>query len=578
MITPERVDSSSLQEVWAYKFLERKGWTHRRGTTAKVAPEAELASARSRFLERISSARIHGAIPDSMVINFDHTQCLMLPSSKCTFNPKGATSVPISFTDDKRGVSVVLGCSMTGDKLPMQAIYKGKTARSTPHSHPCLEHRDDVLLTSNLRGWANETTTIEYLQKAIVPYFIKKRQELGLESDHPGLAVYDQFRGQITEEVLRSFEEANITVVLVPGGWTSHLQPLDLTVMANFKRSIKLSFGEWLAEQTRKREEKLKKLNQKADRNAKRAAKGKDPKDVAESEPMSKWMKELTKTKNIRGPQIEWIVTALDSITKNSITAGFIKAGIVNPVNPPELLFEYSNEEDDDFIRVTTPTGKCKKQLDDIVPPVKNPKLELPTVVEVKSFPTPNASANTLLTESDLSYVFKFMCNREPIRFRGCFPLDLACPPEVRSCEHEFMFLNTAPHTSVGSHWLLAVTTIGEGNSLVVVDPRLDCITSTTKAALRFAFSNFDISFIKTGVQPATNNVICGYVVLFWALNMNHAYVSGSNLNIQDIVIKPPPGWYAEVNALLQTRQQSFRFWTETNPNSLGTQDQPVEL
>ena len=49
-------------------------------------------------------------------------------------------------------------------------------------------------------------------------------------------------------------------------------------------------------------------------------------------------MKELTKTKNIRGPQIGWIVTDLDSITKNTIMAGFIKAGIVNPANPPELL------------------------------------------------------------------------------------------------------------------------------------------------------------------------------------------------------------------------------------------------
>ena len=159
------------------------------------------------------------------------------------------------------------------------------------------------------------------------------------------------------------------------------------------------------------------------------------------------------------------------ALRKNSITAGFIKAGIVNPVNPPELLLKYSNEDDDDFIRVTTPTGKCKKQLDDIVPPVKNPKLELPIVVEVKSFPTPYASANT---QKVICLTYSSSCvTSEPIRFRGCFPLDLACPPEVRSCEHEFMFLNTAPHTSVGSHWLLAVTTIGEGNSLVVVDPRL---------------------------------------------------------------------------------------------------------
>ena len=56
--TPERVDLV-LQETWAYRFLER---THRRGITAKVAPEAEFLSARSRFLERISSARVQGAI------------------------------------------------------------------------------------------------------------------------------------------------------------------------------------------------------------------------------------------------------------------------------------------------------------------------------------------------------------------------------------------------------------------------------------------------------------------------------------------------------------------------------------
>ena len=86
--------------------------------------------------------------------------------------------------------------------------------------------------------------------------------------DHPGLAVYAQFRGQITEEVLRRFEEANTTVILVQGGWTSHLRPLDLTVMANFKEASSF-LGEWMTEQMRKREEKLKKSKQKADRNFK---------------------------------------------------------------------------------------------------------------------------------------------------------------------------------------------------------------------------------------------------------------------------------------------------------------------
>ena len=71
------------------------------------------------------------------------------------------------------------------------------------------------------------------------------------------------------------------------------------------------------------------------------------------------------------------------------------------------------------------------------------------------------------------------------------------------SCEHEFMFLNTAPHTTVGSHWLLAITTIGEGNSLVVVG-----LVWTASPALPKLHSLLLLgiltSFIKTGVQLTT--------------------------------------------------------------------------
>ena len=117
---------------------------------------------------------------------------------------------------------------------------------------------------------------------------------------------------------------------------------------------------------------------------------------------MSKWMKELTKTKS----QIGWIVTALDSITKNTIMAGFIKAGIVNPANPPELLKS--------------------------------------VVVNMSS----------------------------------CFLI----PHLIPQC----------------------ITTIGE-ELLSCSWPRLDYY---------LLLLGILTSFIKTGVQPATNNVICGYVVL----------------------------------------------------------------
>ena len=91
--------------------------------------------------------------------------------------------------------------------------------------------------------------------------------------------------GQITEEVLCRLEEANITVILVQGGWTSHLWPLDLTVMANFKEASSF-LGEWMTEQMRKREEKLKKSKQKADRNFKaRLRKGRVQRELLNPNP-----------------------------------------------------------------------------------------------------------------------------------------------------------------------------------------------------------------------------------------------------------------------------------------------------
>ena len=43
----------------------------------------------------------------------------------------------------------------------------------------------------------------------------------------------------------------------------THLRPLDLTVMANFKEASSF-LGEWITEQIRKREEKLKKIKAKS--------------------------------------------------------------------------------------------------------------------------------------------------------------------------------------------------------------------------------------------------------------------------------------------------------------------------
>ena len=47
----------------------------------------------------------------------------------------------------------------------------------------------DVTFTAN--HWANESTTISYLQNVIVPFVKEERKALKLKDDHCALALFD---------------------------------------------------------------------------------------------------------------------------------------------------------------------------------------------------------------------------------------------------------------------------------------------------------------------------------------------------------------------------------------------------
>ena len=44
-------------------------------------------------------------------------------------------------------------------------------------------------------------------EKIIIPYVKRKRSELKVSADHPTLAIFDAFNGQMTEEVFSLLEE-----------------------------------------------------------------------------------------------------------------------------------------------------------------------------------------------------------------------------------------------------------------------------------------------------------------------------------------------------------------------------------
>ena len=69
-------------------------------------------------------------IPSDLIFNWDRTALYLVPTGQWTMHPAGAKAVPIANSDDKRHVTAVLAATLTGEFLPPQIIYEGKTAMS----------------------------------------------------------------------------------------------------------------------------------------------------------------------------------------------------------------------------------------------------------------------------------------------------------------------------------------------------------------------------------------------------------------------------------------------------------------
>ncbi len=121
--------------------------------------------------------------------------------------------------------------NLVGELLPFQIIYGGKTKRC----HPTTQFPADWDIVHNVKHWSNEATMLSYIQNVIVPFVEKVREEDG---NKPALAIFDCFKGQLTENITAIFERYNIHSVIVPP---------NCTVNKTAKSFLQREFRDWYA-------------------------------------------------------------------------------------------------------------------------------------------------------------------------------------------------------------------------------------------------------------------------------------------------------------------------------------------
>ena len=215
-------------------------------STKKLMPE-EFEDVKTQFLEDIEIVAKMKDIPPQLVINWDQTMIKYVPVSSWTQEKKGAKSVEIIGTDDKRQITATVAGTMSGEFLPAQLIYGGKT----PACLPKVDFPIGWSITFTPNHWANENNVLSYVNNILLPYITKVSKNLHLSTSHAALVIIDHFKGQFTEKVFSVLEQNNVVMVDVPANCTEKLQPMDLSVNKSIKNHMRSSFQEWYAHQVK---------------------------------------------------------------------------------------------------------------------------------------------------------------------------------------------------------------------------------------------------------------------------------------------------------------------------------------
>jgi len=239
---------------WARQQLD---WRWRARTTAASKLPADWEAQGVLMAKRIAATMEMHDVHPSLVINLDQTGVKLVPSSAWTYEKRNSSSVAVIGADDKRQITACLASALSGDLLPLQLIFQGKTERSLPEktaaSIASLCH-----LTFSENHWSSQTTMRQYISEIVMPYAETCIRKHRLHADAHIILVLDAWAVHRSEEfrLFLRVQHPRIHLVFVPANCTSKLQVADVALQRPFKHSITRRFNEWAVGQIKEQIQK----------------------------------------------------------------------------------------------------------------------------------------------------------------------------------------------------------------------------------------------------------------------------------------------------------------------------------
>ena len=96
-----------------------------------------------------------------------------VPHSSYTMDVRGTSEIRIAGRNNKTQVTALIAITRSGETLPVQMLYKGKTHRCLPNA---VNAPNDWDLWYTRKHWSTNASKIRYIQQVIIPYLERKRR------------------------------------------------------------------------------------------------------------------------------------------------------------------------------------------------------------------------------------------------------------------------------------------------------------------------------------------------------------------------------------------------------------------
>ncbi len=143
-----------IAKACAKPLFQRMGYDKRKCSNAGKVTFARFEELQEEFLADIKAAWLMNDVPPSLIFNWDQTAIKFVPTREWTMHRAKDRIIPIASSDDKWQITAVLDVTLTGEYIPPQLIYQGKTLRC--HPKVSFPQKWDIWYSDN--HWSTEDT------------------------------------------------------------------------------------------------------------------------------------------------------------------------------------------------------------------------------------------------------------------------------------------------------------------------------------------------------------------------------------------------------------------------------------